>query len=281
MRNIKSVLSFAAVSAFFVFCLCNSNKVVSVSLDYLLLCGKTVFPSLFVFSVLTRIICYDRFFYKLCALFPHIGTEGLLLILGMLGGFPLGGSVSKSLYDSGKITKRQAEYLCSFTNNPSVGFTVGFVGTCLGSAKRGAILAVLCFVSSVICAAVSRSTLPKSERNITPPSVSLGGRGLPSAIADSVQSLLAVCGCVVFFGCVSAFLPTGISGFTELVGGVAASNSPTLTAILLGFSGVCVYFQVAAVTGGVLSLRLYLLSKTLQSAIMGIFSYIIFDIAKI
>ncbi len=281
MKNIKPIMSFAAVSAFFVFCLLNSERVVAVSLDYLVLCGKTVFPSLFVFSVLTRIICYDRFFYKICAMLPRIGTEGLLLILGILGGFPLGGSVAKGLYDSGKITKRQAEYLCSFTNNPSVGFTAGFVGACLGSVRRGAILALLVFVSSVICAAITRTTLPKSERNLTAPTASLGGKGLAAAISDSMQSMLAVCGCVVFFGCAGAFLPQPLGGFAELVGGVAQSSNATLTAVLLGFSGICVYFQVSAVTGGVLSLRLYLLSKLIQSAIMGIFSYIIFDIVKI
>jgi len=51
-------------------------------------------------------------------------VEAALLAMGMLGGFPLGAAVAVELYDNGAVDKRQAEYLCAFTNNPSLSFSV-------------------------------------------------------------------------------------------------------------------------------------------------------------
>ncbi len=272
-------------SAVFVYCIFNSKNVAGLSYEYLLLCTRSVVPALFVFSVLTRIICYDRLFFKLCSFFPRAGAEGMLLLAGILGGFPLGASVSMGLYESGHITKKQAEYLCSFTNNPSLTFMISFAGMRLGSPAYGAVLAIICFFSSIICATVTRRLLPLSERRILPPSVSLPHRGLASAIGDSLRSMAAICGCVVFFGCMGGMLPSSaprlLGGLLELTGGISRCRNAVEAAILCGFSGLSVMFQVAAVTGGRLSMKPYLLSKLLQSAIMGVSSYIIFDIVGI
>lgn len=285
MEGIKRAAAFFGATAIFVYCIFNSESVAKLSYDYLMLCTRSVVPSLFVFSVFTRIICYDRLFFKLCAVFPRAGAEGMLLLAGILGGFPLGASVSRGLYDSGRITKKQAEYLCSFTNNPSLTFMISFVGVRLGNPFYGAVLAIICFFSAIICALIMRSMLPKDERRILPLSVSLPRRGLSAAINDSVRSMAAICGCVMFFGCMSGLLPVGtpsfLRGVLELTGGIAQCGGAVEAAVLLGFSGLSVLFQVAAVSGGSLSLRPYLLSKLLQSAIMGVFAYIVFDIMRI
>ncbi len=285
MTGLKRNVVFLSATTIFIYCMFHSEAVARLSYDYLMLCTRSVVPSLFVFSVLTRLICYDELFFKLCSLFPRAGAEGMLLLAGILGGFPLGASVSMGLYEGGHITKKQAEYLCSFTNNPSLTFMISYVGLRLGNSFYGAVLALICFISSVVCATVTRSLLPKSERHILPPSVSLTGRGISAAISESLRSMAAICGCVIFFGCMGGLLPSGappiLRGFLELTSGISVCSSPVKAAMLLGFSGVSVVFQVAAVTRGRLSLKPYLLSKLLQSALMGGAAHIIFDIMGI
>ncbi len=285
MTEMKRTASFLLATALFVYCIFHSETVSRLSYEYLMLCTRAVVPSLFVFSVLTRIICYDKLFFKLCALFPRAGAEGMLLLAGILGGFPLGASVSRGLYDSGHITKKQAEYLCAFTNNPSLTFMISYAGVQLGSPFYGAVMALICFFSAIICALVCRTFLPKSERRILPPAVSLPRRGLGGAINDSLRSMAAICGCVVFFGCIGGLLPEGtpilVRGIAEITGGIAVCSSAVDIAVLLGFSGLSVMFQVTAVSGGRLSLKPYLMSKLLQSALMGGFAYILFDIVGI
>lgn len=262
----------------FVYCLLNSAAVAESCGAYLKLCGERVVPSLFVFSVLAAMICRSKGFYRLCAVLPCGGTEIALLIMGMLGGFPLGATVAYELYANGKISKRQAEYLCAFTNNPSVSFTVSYVGGVLGSRRMGALLALLTFLSAAVTAIILRYTfLKKDERHIAPPVAAFSSTELAAAIRDGSITMLVICGCVVFFGGLSQMLPEGLRGFLELSGGIAICRTPTKAAVLLGFSGVSVMCQVSAVCRGKLSAAPFVLAKLMQSAIMGVFAYFLFD----
>lgn len=85
----------------------------------LVLWATILVPSLFPFSVLTSII---RTFIK--------GNAGkyLLIITGILSGYPMGAKISGELYLDGMISKKTAVFLTGFTNNPSPMFVIFFVG---------------------------------------------------------------------------------------------------------------------------------------------------------
>lgn len=262
----------------FVYCLLNSGAVAEGSRVYLRLCGERVIPALFVFSVLSALVCRSRLFYRLCGIFPAFGTEGALLCLGMLGGFPLGASVAVQLYDSGLISKRQGEYLCAFTNNPSVPFIVSYAGGVLGSTRTGVKLALLTFGCALLTALVLRFILlPKGERDIRLSAAPLPPIQPAAALRECSTTMLLICGCVVFFGSLATLTPRGISGFLELSGGIARCRTEVEAAVLMGFSGISVFFQVAAICGGRLSTAPYFAAKLMQSALMGVGAYFMFD----
>ncbi len=267
---------FAAL--FFVYCLFNSTAVAESTRSYLALCGERVVPALFVFSVLASLVCKSKYFYALCRLVPGIGTELALLLMGMLGGFPLGAVVASELYENGCINKKQGEYLCAFTNNPSLSFTVSFVGGTLGSAGLGIALAALCFVSSTIVALLFKFFyLGKAERKITLDKAFGAETEIATAIREGAFTMLVICACVVFFGSLGTLLPGPLRGFLELSGGIANCYDPVLAAMLLGFSGVSVMGQVAVVCKGKLAVAPFIAAKLLQSALMGFFAYFLFD----
>jgi len=267
---------FAAV--LFVYCLFNSDTVAESTGRYLSLCGEKVIPALFVFSVLAGIVCKSKHFYRLISLVPRGGAELALLFMGMLGGFPLGAAVATELYENGSITKKQGEYLCAFTNNPSLSFILSYVGGVLGDLRLGVYLALLCFASSVFIAVVFRYIFLKpNERRILPSVSSHTQASLASAIKEGGFTMLIISACVVFFGSISQLLPTALRGFLEISGGMASCKSPVRAAVLLGFSGISVMCQVAAICGGKLSAAPFITAKLLQSAFMGIFACFLFD----
>lgn len=261
----------------FVYCIFNSSAVAENSRIYLRLCSEKVIPSLFVFSVLASVVCGSSAFYRLCSLFPFFGTEAALIIMGILGGFPLGATVAYELYEGGRITKRQAEYLCAFTNNPSLPFIISYVGGALGSRKVGTALAALCLLSAILSAVLLRYVfLGKEERSIKPPLGIGSGKSITKAIKDGSVTMVIISGCIVFFGSICPLFPKSARGFLELSGGIAGCQHPTEAAVLLGFSGLSVMCQVAAACKGRLSVVPFVLSKLMQSAVMGAAAYFLF-----
>lgn len=264
--------------ALFVYSLIKSTLVAESCYTYLKLCGEKIIPSLFVFSVFASIICGSKAFYRICSFFPFFGTETALLILGVLGGFPLGANAALQLYEEGQINKKQAEYLCAFTNNPSLSFTISYTGAVLGNKRAGVILALLTLLSSLVTAAVLKYTfLPKGDRRISPAAGLVKSKSLAVAIKDGSFATIVICGCVVFFGSISVLFPEKLRGVLELSGGIARCKSETEAAFLLGFSGFSVMCQVAAVCGGRLSAFPFILSKLMQSAFMTLCAYFLFD----
>jgi len=262
---------WAAVAAvLFVYCLLNGGTVAENSGKYLRLCAERVVPALFVFSVLANIICKSKAFYTLCRVFPRFGVEAALLAMGMLGGFPLGAAVAVELYDNGAVDKRQAEYLCAFTNNPSLSFTVSYVGGVFNSKAIGIRLALLTALSAVAAAIILKPfLLPKSKGGIRLMPAATDTPTLSAAIKDTCTTMLVICGCIVFFGSICWILPQNLQGFLELSGGISNCRSVVNAAVLLGFSGVSVLCQIAAVCKGKLSAAPYLTAKLIQGVIMG------------
>ena len=114
-------------------------------------------------------------------------------------------------------------------------------------------------------------------------------------MANSVSSILTICGAVIFFGVISGIvtihLPCDdivksvITGILELTGGTKSiSNTSlslttklTLSAFTVGFAGICVHIQVASVVAKHhLSLLPYILGKILHGTLSAGFTFLYF-----
>lgn len=275
-RSLRGFVALAAVGLFIV-CLTKSSFVAEYTYDYLILCGKRVVPGLFVFSVLGTLVASGDSFGHLCKLLPRYGTELGLLILGLCGGFPLGASVATELYGQGQITKRQGEYLCTFTNTPSLAFIIGYTGGVLNSPRAGIMLAVFTFVAAVVTAVIFRPMLNKEERIIAIGSADRGQKSFTAALSDGCKSMISICGSIMFFGGISWLLPLRLRGFLELSTGIANCTNATEAACLLGFSGISVMCQVGAVSRGRLNIAPFIAAKTLQCVILWFLAQVFID----
>lgn len=278
----KEWFAFLLLSAFFAVLLLFPGLSGQATFRKLLFFGKTVFPSLFVSLCISGVLVTSQV-TRLLYRFPF-GVEGTVLLLGILCGFPVGARCALLLYEDGQITKTRAEFLCGFSNLASLPFLTGVVGYSLfGDVRFGMRLVFLQAAASLLTAAALYFVLRPNCEGLTDTPYT-ESKGLASSIASSAHTMLELGGMLIFFGTAADLLLqlTGLHGISaalvqsvlEFSSGCAyAAQLGGLTGELIavlsvGLSGLCVAFQVASVTKGKLSMRPYILGKSLQAVFM-------------
>lgn len=131
------------------------------------LCLQTVLPSLFPFFVLSSLLVQSdvpRLLSRAMAgvMYPLFGVSGAgasALILGLLGGYPVGARTVAELYGRGEIAREEAEQLLAFCNNSGPGFFLGVCGTAVfGSARAGAYLYLIHVGAALVTGVLLRAT---------------------------------------------------------------------------------------------------------------------------
>lgn len=259
----------------------------------LALCGSTVIPSLFPFFVLSGTLigmgAGDALAQKLAKplrrWFGIAPQGGMALVMGLLGGYPLGARAVCNLYEEKRITQTDAQRLLCFANNTGPSFFVGAVGLgVFGSVKIGLLLYLIHALSALLVGrffAVLRSQ-PRSPYSVQPFKASRQrfAAAFSQAVVSSCSSMLAISGFVVFF---SALLSVGkqllpaldvpvLSGFLEMTSGVMALRDLApltafcLASCIISWGGLCVHCQTLSIAYAAgLEPRGYLTGKLLHA----------------
>lgn len=103
----------------------------------LLLWFLKLLPTLFPFMVISGIMIR----MNLISFFPSAGIYGILV--GFFCGFPMGALTAASMYEEKQITRKEAEYLCAFTNNMGPVYFSSYVLPTLGITNKLPYLAVM------------------------------------------------------------------------------------------------------------------------------------------
>lgn len=277
--------------------------------DALRLCGLTLVPSLFPFYTAANFLLAaglppagKRVSGWMRRLFGLPGEAAPALVLGLLGGYPVGASVTAELYRQGSLTKQEAVSLSRFANNAGPAFIIGAAGLAVfRSAKTGLLLYGIHILSALLTGLILRRNSDPPVRIRRSPAIQNTdtAQALPKAISASVQSMLMICAYVVFFSVVLAVIrsiaPIGkclsalsvrcpaceamLSGFAELSCGILSlqkvpcPSAWIAASVLLGWGGICVFFQSASVLSSAgLPARQCLGGKLTQSVIAGMLS---------
>lgn len=270
----------------------SAQSVLASCRDALRLCGEVIIPSLFPFFVMSLLLNklgLPQFVSSALApaagrLFGVSGAGASALIIGLMGGYPLGAAYIADMLSSGVITQREGERLLAFCNNSGPAFIMGAVGAgVFVSARVGVYLYIIHILAAVLTGVIMRlvtrrgeiSAPDKGAVRVDLPSL---GEALPEAVRGAVSAVLNVCGFVVAFSVIVGVLDsegffslavgriavlTGwelrrtralLTGLLELGGGVGAMRglgiSPanlSLAAFLVGWGGLSVHFQTASV----------------------------------
>ncbi|MBQ7346952.1 MAG: hypothetical protein IJW55_03270 [Clostridia bacterium] len=290
---------------FALFCLFLILRNSDIAIEYmsrgLLLCARTVIPSLFPFMVLSELIVSggigNALLKKLAAplrrLFGLPDAGCCAVVLGMLCGFPVGAKCAILAYEQGNLTKEETERVLTFSNNPSSAFLISAVGVSLwGNRRFGIALYATVLTVSVLTGILTNLLRKKSDSEsllttegfpAKPPLT--GPKLFTEAVKSATGSILLVCAYVIFFSALvgtlnlvlgSFDLPQNLSALLfclfELSSGVSQASAlgnttiaAWLCAFAAGWSGLSVHCQVLSVCDGKeLSFRSYFIAKVFQ-----------------
>ena len=283
-RRILLTLGLLGVMALLLICSADAAQAVR---DALALCAQSVVPALFPFFVASSLFidlgCAAVLGRSLAPvmhrLFGVSGAGATAFLLGIIGGYPVGGRTAGELYRSGQCEREECERLLAFCNNAGPSFILGIAGLgCFGSVRVGAWLYLIHVGAAVMVGLLFRSTsrqMGRPEKTETP----RWADALIQAVRCGAMSMVNICAFVVFFLVILRLFSrfTGIQhgailGIVEMTNGILRLANDRRGFIwaagLLGWGGLSVHCQTAAVlSGSGLSLKRYFIGKALQAAI--------------
>lgn len=234
------------------------------AMEGLRLCGTRVIPSLFPFFVASRLIASNmpRISWKgLNRLFGVSGNVLPALVLGFLGGYPVGVSTLTSLYRQSRISRQDAERAMSFCNNTGPGLFIGLIGgSIFGSTAASLALYFIHVISALTCGFFLSGDGRNQVRQQSIPEKLSVAKALSEAVAGAAQAMLQVCSFILLFSALSGILcsfryisrlPGTIKavfmGTLEITKGLSMLDASkagfVAAAALMGWGGLCVHMQ--------------------------------------
>lgn len=251
------------------------------------LCARTLIPALFPFMAASNLLLalgapqhLGRALTPLTRRLFGIGGAGsAAFLLGVSGGYPLGAATVAELYRSGAVDREEAERLLCFCDNSGPAFIVSAVGAAaFGSVRVGGFL----YLVHILAAAATGLCLRRDPGAPSAEAPAAAPLPFPAAFTKSVRTaadtMVTVCAFVLFFSVLVGILDAsgglfraagGISlrfgtelrfsralllGLLELGNGATAlqglavnAKNLALAAFLLGWGGLSVHAQAAAV----------------------------------
>lgn len=260
--------------------------------EALSLCTVTVIPSQFLFLAVTSLlvslgvgeVLSPRLEFLMWPLFRVDGAGAAALILGLVGGYPIGARTTAELYREKLLSADEAERLLAFCNTANPAFLIGVLGAgVFGSVRTGVWLWLIHLLSASLTGLLFRRGTGRGER--TRRAVAARAVSLSSAVVQAVrralESMLSICAFVVVFYALARPLRRlpGIAGaaavgFAELFSVIPLLSANragfVLASALAGWGGVSVLCQTLAVVGDSgLSARNCVAGKAIQAAISG------------
>ncbi len=293
MKGIRKISGLLGMLGLFILIL-DSKTAIEGCQEGLRLCLQTVIPALFPFFVISAVVCKSflgenlpllRPLGKLCKI-PN-GSESLL-ILGFLGGYPVGAKNIVTAEQNRALSKDDARRMLGFCNNAGPAFLFGMTGNLFENRFAPWLLWLIHILTAILVGCV----LPGNQNTACKLSKTENINILRD-IENSVRTMATVCAWVVLFRVILSFchkwffflFPTEvcvwITGLTELSNGVIglqAVNDEGLRFVLcagfLGFGGLCVAMQTVSIAGK-LGTGYYFPGKMIQGCLSIILAYLL------
>ena len=257
-----------------VWLLSDAQRVKAAAGEALALCAGTVIPALFPFLAVSGLVMALGLGEWLSPalrglmgpLYRLPGTAAAPLVLGLLGGYPIGARTAAELYREGQLTRDEAQRLLTFCNNANPAFFLSVLGAgVFGSVRIGVRLWLIHVASALLTGLVFRGRDAPACRTAPPPRRRPEAPSLSAAVVGAVTSaaggMMSVCAFVVLFYVLAAPfralggpLGAALTGALELFS-LTPLLPPSrggflLAAICAGWGGACVLCQTAAALDG-------------------------------
>lgn len=315
VSRLLSSLTFCLITLFGAGLILFTKDVSAAAAGGISLCLRVVIPSLFPFFVLSSLFISSGMAMRLSRLmakplrmlFRLPGSCSPAIVMGLIGGYPVGAKTAFDLYDNGSCSANECSRMLVFCSNCGPAFIFSAVGVSIfGSLKAGAVI-YLCHIASALLIGMVSGFFSQDVPDRPCPAPAKSHQSFPTAFVSSVSSsftaMLNVCGFVIFFASLMAFLKSCgfftlftkllffldpksaaslLEGIFEMTGGVSSvpmaglgvPGSMALCAFIIGWGGISVHSQVISLMGErPISMSGYFKGKMLQAVISSAMTY--------
>lgn len=282
----KKICSGGLAAFGFLLLILDAKTAIMGATEGITLCLYSVIPSIFPFLILSALLTSALTGTKSRLLHPigkklgmPKGSEGIFLT-GLLGGYPTGAQAVGQAYKHGSIGKENAERMLAFCSNAGPSFLFGIVGAQFAQWWIPWALWCIHILSAFTVGLLTPKCTSGKDAQFPSKTVSV-----PQAVRHGVYTMGYICGWVVLFRVILAFLDRWllwlfplplqvcVHGILELANGCCGLETIENVALrfltasaMLAFGGICVTMQTATVVGD-LKIGWYIYGKIQQMLI--------------
>lgn len=252
------------------------DSVKEAVIDSVRVCVYNIMPSLFAACVITTAA---QRLGTLEAPLRGLKTDSavvLAMILGNLGGYPIGARLLKELLDGGRLSKRDAEAALAFCFSPGPAFCFGVIGGCVfkNPAMGGIPYFSITAANFILFLFLKRSFQSHGGKGDDSGKKASFSEVMTSSVLSSASAMLAICSQIVFFSVLTGILKRLLPGIESLpliepvleisrLCELSFSGIPSVLEVtsLLAMGGLCVWMQIAGIASGSFPIRLFIASR--------------------
>lgn len=264
----------------------------------LILSSKVIIPSIFPFTVFVLYILNSEILEKSNFLTPitqkilGLNTSAFaILILSFIGGYPIGAKLLNQAVELKKTNKENATVMINYCVNAGPAFIILAVGSgILNSKTLGYILFVSHILSSFVLAIFSKKYIKPQKNNQPKTNLNIMDNFVLS-VSGSASSTLSICSFIILFSVILNYINFYSQNFSflknivyllEVTNAVTQIKNVILISFLLGFGGICVWFQVFSMARNFkINYLLFILFRFIQGILSSGFTYIFLKVFKI
>ena len=216
LRRFSRPLTWALPLALCAGLLLQPDAAAQAAKNGLLLCGNLIVPALFPFFILSSLLIstggaarFGRLLSGVMGIWFHQpGASASALVLGFLGGYPVGAKTVCTLYEEKLCDRTQAEHLLLFCNNAGPAFILGAAGSAVfHSAAIGFLLLAIQIFSALLVGVLFRPARGDTAPTQAPTNALRPfSRCLTQSVQPAPTATLHVCAFVIFFNVVLRLL---------------------------------------------------------------------------
>ena len=230
------------------------DAAVKAASDAALLWWTRVLPSLLPYLIAAALLMKS----DLLARIPKRLLPFFLLLLGALGGYPVGAKCAARLHAQGALTRENANKVCAFINLPNPVFIISVVSVGFFGDPNAAAPLLIGVYAVALFGLIPLFRLPYEAHPEPEPT----GPALTEAIRDGVHSIAMILGCLMFASVLCALL--GSAGVFRCLAALTGLPETTVQAVSGGLFEMTCGLREIALSPMPLSIRLALAAFFLQ-----------------
>lgn len=262
----------------------------------ILFCIEVLVPSLYVFMTLSSAVIRSgiavsvtRPLGKLSRFLFRLPPSGLaVILLSILGGYPVGARCAAMLYEQGGISRSDAEKAADIAVCAGPGFLINYVGNALLGNRQAGTLLLCAEITGVLITGVIVGRTMRSDPLPHPRSANalVSHNLLIDSVTDASRATFRMCGMVVICTAMIAVigeispderitdLASAIIEITEGCHRLCGHYPLYMIAFFIGFGGISVHLQAFAGMGGLpVKKGLFFLYRIIQGIITAAAAY--------